>query len=374
MNTVRMGIVGLGMGGSHARKFLKGSIARAKLTAVCDLSPERLAPFEQTTKVFARPEDLFDSGLIDAVIVATPHYSHATVGIAALRHGLHVLVEKPISAHKADALRLIAAHRNKKQVFAAMFNERTQPCYITAHTLVRNGELGELRRLNWISTDWFRTDAYYARSGWRATWKGEGGGVLLNQCPHHLDLFQWIAGMPIRVRANCFFGKYHAIEVEDDVTAFMEYSNGATGVFIATTGEAPGTNRMEITGDRGRLIVEHNTIQFTRNTVPMSDYCRKAKGAMATPDVWLVTIPVKNTVHDPHAAILQNFTDAILDGVPLIAPAEEGLRSLELANAMVYSSIKNKCVDLPLNAKRYAQLLRQLIATPPSVKTKSRSA
>ncbi len=370
MNTVRMGVVGLGAGGNYARQLMEGKIARAELTAVCDLSPERLAEFEPHVKTFVRTDEMFRSGLIDAVIIATPHYAHTTVGIAALRQGLHVLVEKPISVHKADCQRLLAAHKSKKQVFSTMFCMRTLPGYVILRNLVRDGELGELRRVNWIATDWFRTNAYYAGGGWRATWKGEGGGVLTNQCPHQLDLLQWITGMPVRLRAHCYFGKYHAIEVEDDVTAYMEYENGATGVFITTTGEAPGTNRLEITGDRGKVVMENDKILFTRNIVSMNVYCKTTQSTCEKPDVWHVEIPVPSPALGQHAAILQNFTDAILDGVPLIAPAEEGIRSVELANAMIYSSVKDQWVDLPLNAQRYAQLLNRLIRQSESGKKK----
>lgn len=372
MNTVRMGVVGLGiMGGDYVRQLMEGKIARAELMAICDVSPERRAEFEPKVKTFARTDEMFHSGLIDAVIIATPHYAHTTVGIAALRQGLHVLVEKPISVHKADCLRLLAAHKHKKQVFSTMFCMRTLPCYVILKNLVRDGELGEIRRVNWIATDWFRTDDYYAGGGWRATWKGEGGGVLTNQCPHQLDLLQWITGMPVRLRANCYFGKYHAIEVEDDVTVYMEYANGATGVFITTTGEAPGTNRLEITGDRGKVVIDNNKILFTRNLVPMNTYCKTSKKIFGKPDVWHVEIPVPPSEMGQHAAILQNFTDAILDGVPLIAPAKEGIHSVELANAMVYSSVKDQWVDLPLNAQRYEQLLNQLIRQSKSGKKKS---
>ncbi|MFM8764044.1 MAG: Gfo/Idh/MocA family protein, partial [Spartobacteria bacterium] len=229
---VRLGIVGLGlMGTTHARSILNGQVPGCDLAAICDQRKDIASGFPDTP-YFSEPADMLRSGKIDAVLICTPHYAHTVVGIAALKAGLHVLVEKPISVDKADALKLIAAHRGQNQIFAAMFNQRTDPIYQKLRHLVTSGELGQIRRVNWTVTDWFRTEAYYAHGGWRATWKGEGGGVLLNQCPHNLDLFQWIFGMPSKVRGFCQLGRYHKIEVEDDVTAYFEDPDGKTGVFI----------------------------------------------------------------------------------------------------------------------------------------------
>ncbi|MDD5351134.1 MAG: Gfo/Idh/MocA family oxidoreductase, partial [Chthoniobacteraceae bacterium] len=245
MNPIRFGIAGLGnMGGIHARSLLEGQIPRAVLAAVADPVAD-LTPFAGA-KPFRSTEEMIASGEIDAILIATPHFAHVPLGIAALERGLHVLVEKPISVDKAAAQSLLAAHTNPAQVFGAMFNQRTDPHFRKIRELIRNGELGAIRRVNWTITNWFRTDAYYNSGGWRATWSGEGGGVLLNQCPHNLDLFQWLFGMPAKVRAHCHFGRYHDIEVEDDVTAYLEYANGATASFITSTGEYPGTNRLEI--------------------------------------------------------------------------------------------------------------------------------
>ncbi len=247
MKKVRLGIIGVGgMGLYHARYLLDGKVDRCELTAVCDVDPARLQQFDKHAgiKQFTDSRTLIRSGKVDAVLIATPHYSHTTIGIDAFKNGLHVLVEKPISVHKADCERLIAAHTDKKLVFAAMFMLRTSPLYKNVKRLLDDGEVGRLTRVSWLVTSWFRTETYYASGGWRATWKGEGGGVLLNQCPHNLDLLQWFCGMPSRVRGFCSFGKYHDIEVEDEVTAYLEYPNGATGVFVTTTGEAPGTDRL----------------------------------------------------------------------------------------------------------------------------------
>lgn len=361
-NKVRIGIAGVGnMGSSHARNMHK--IKGAVLSAVCDIDralADGLAK-EMSCRAFYTAKEMIKSGEVDAIVVATPHFDHTTIGIEGLKNGLHVLVEKPISVHKADCKRLIAAHRNKKQVFGAMFNQRTDPHYIKVRNLIRAGELGAVTRVNWIITDWYRTEAYYKSGGWRATWKGEGGGVLMNQSPHNLDLLWWMTGMPRRVTANCYFGKWHNIEVEDEVTAFLEYPNGATGIFITGTGEAPGTNRLEICGQRGRVVVEHGAISFRRNTEEMTKFSKKTKVIWSGPETWDVTIPAQGS-GGQHIEIMQNFVDAIRKGTVLMAPACEGIHSVELANAMIYSSITGKPVDLPLSAAAYEKVLKKLIA------------
>lgn len=360
--SIRFGLIGVGCMGNVHLSNLK-HVPALQLTAVCDIIPERADQAAATygCKAFYNHRDLLRAKVCDAVLIATPHYDHTTIGIDALKAGLHVLVEKPISVHKADCERLIAAHTNKKQVFAAMFNQRTDPHYYKVRELIKAGELGALQRVVWIITNWFRTETYYASGDWRATWSGEGGGVLLNQCPHNLDLLQWICGMPKRVWGFCKFGKYHDIEVEDDVTAYFEYANGATGVFITTTGEAPGTNRLEITGERGKIVIEEGKVSFTRTVVNTREYCRTSPERFVGPDVWHVTIPAEGS-GGQHTEILRNFADAIEKGTPLIAPAPEGIHSVELANAILYSTLTNKPVDLPLNAAAFERQLKKLIA------------
>ena len=356
---VRIGVIGLGNMGSGHVSTLR-DMEGVELVAVADEDAARLEKYSDL-KRFSSPQGLMDSGLIDAVVIATPHFSHTSLGIAALSKGLHVLVEKPVSVHKADAQRLIDAW-DGKLVFAAMFNQRTDPYYQAIKEMVSSGRLGEIVRTNWIISNWFRPDCYYASGGWRATWRGEGGGVLLNQSPHNLDLFQWICGMPSKVRAFCSFGKTHDIEVEDDVTAYLEYPNGATGVFITSTGEAPGTNRFEIAGDLGKLVYENDLITLTENEMSAKEFCRTATQAFSAP---------KNTVsefrYDNHGAqhreIIRNFVAAINGEETLIAPAIEGINSVELANAMLYSTWTDSTVDIPLDSVAYERALTEKIAS-----------
>ncbi len=365
MKHVRLGIVGLGnIGKFHTGYLLDNKISRCALTAVSDAFAPSLEPFRsKPVKCFASCEEMIRSGEIDALVIATPHFLHTTLGIDALQNGLHVMVEKPISAHKADAERLIAVARERpKQVFGGMFQMRVEPRYLKIRKLIAD-DLGKLVRINWIITDWFRTEAYYASGGWRATWKGEGGGVLLNQCLHQLDMLQWLCGMPKRVRGFCQLGQFHNIEVEDSVTCYMEWANGATGVFISSTGEAPGSNRLELVGTRGKLVLENNKLAFTRNDADMIEFSKTVKSGFAKPEVWNVDIPFENAAN-AHATLMQNFVDAILDpgSSGLIAPGAEGMGSVELANVLLYSSLINQTIELPMDGAAWEKKLNQLIA------------
>jgi len=367
MKEVRLGIVGLGnMGSAHADNVLAGKVGRLRLTAIADENPEKVARYAGV-KTFDTAGAMIASGEIDAILIATPHYSHTTIGIDALNAGLHVLVEKPISVHKADCEKLIAAHKSDSQVFAAMFNQRTDPYYIKLRELIQTGELGEIRRASWTITNWFRTYLYYASGGWRATWGGEGGGVLLNQCPHNLDLWYWFFGRPSRVRAFCHISRYHDIEVEDDVTAYMEYPNGMHGTFITSTGEAPGTNRLEVVGEQGRVVIEDDKFLYTRNEVKMSAFSKTVDAMYERPTVWNVEIPLSGH-GGQHVEILRNFTAAILDKAPLIAPAEEGIHSVELANAMLLSSSREQTLEMPFDGEEYESWLKKKIAESTYVK------
>ncbi len=374
-DVVRMGIIGLGnMGSSHAKWIQDGDVPGMQLTAVCDHSPEKLAKYEaqEGLSCFSSAEEMLSSDALDAVLIATPHYDHTTLGILALEKGLHVLVEKPISVHKADCERLIAAHTNEEQIFAAMFNQRTNPQYQKLRDLILKGELGELRRIQWTITDWFRSEFYYRSGGWRATWAGEGGGVLLNQCPHQLDLWQWLFGMPAKVRSHISLGRFHDIEVEDDVTTYMEYENGCTGVFITTTGEAPGTNRLEVAGEQGKVVIEGDDFTWIRNEVQTTTHSAETNSGFNKPAQWHVSIPVASG-GEQHRGILKNFSAAILKGEALLARAEEGIHSVELGNAMILSGLSDRTVELPMDAAEYASLLQEKIDSSTFTKTANES-
>ena len=367
MQTVRIGLVGLGnMGRAHRASIRAGKVEGLTLTAICDRAESLPDPVPGEAQ-FTDFDTMLQSGTIDAVLIATPHYFHTSMGIAALNAGLHVMVEKPLSVHKADCERLIAAHKGPQQVFGAMFQLRTDPIYQQIKSLIADGELGTIRRILWDCTDWFRTETYYASGGWRATWKGEGGGVLLNQCPHNLDLYQWLFGMPDQVTGFCQFGRYHDIEVEDDVTAHFRYLNGTHATFITSTGEAPGRNLLQISGERGILSLEGRSLRFSRNRTPMSEFSAASSAGFAKPESWSIDLPIPQGSAS-HNEVLQNFTNAILHGSPLIAPAAEGIRSIELANAILLSSWKNQSISLPMDSAEYEQQLLHRINSSTHVK------
>ncbi|SEU18152.1 Gfo/Idh/MocA family protein [Paenibacillus sp. NFR01] len=373
MKKLRYGIIGIGnMGSAHAVHLLD-KVEGAELAAVCDTAPERLewaaTRLPDNVLRFDTAEALFASGTIDAVLIATPHYDHPKLALQAFEAGLHVLIEKPAGVYTKAVREMNAKAEASGLVFGIMYNQRTNPLYQKLKELIESGELGEIRRTNWIITNWYRSQSYYDSGGWRATWAGEGGGVLLNQDPHQLDLWQWTTGMmPVRVRAFCHFGKYHDIEVEDDVTAYVEYANGATGLFVTTTGEAPGTNRFEVSGDRGKIVVEDGKLVFWRLRTPEPEWNAAFKGGFGSPECWKCEIPVAPGDGEQHLGILRNFTNAILHGEKLLAPGEEGIRGLTLSNAMYLSSWEDDWVQLPLDEERFHQLLEEKIAASKDVK------
>ena len=365
MDQVRIGLIGLGgMGSAHVNNI--NSLSNCRLTAVCDWKEERLknSNIKEDVRKFTDDDEFFAYGEFDAVMIAVPHYQHVELAIRAMEEGKHVLVEKPVSVQKKMALELVEAVKKHPELkVGAMFNQRTLPAHVKIKQLLTSGELGKIRRINWIITNWFRTQAYYDSGDWRATWRGEGGGVLLNQCPHQLDLMQWFFGMPERVTSIASIGKYHDIEVEDEVTAILEYPEGYTGVFVTTTGEYPGTNRLEIACDRGRLILEDDKLSFSRCETPVSEYITTAKVAFSSPELWKVELPVRPAALQQHTAVINAFAEAILHGTPLVAEAVEGLNGLELGNAMLLSGLKHKSVTLPMDADEYDELLSGLVAT-----------
>ena len=369
VDKVRFGIIGIGnMGSSHATYLDAGEIDGACLTAVCDIKQSRLdwakEKFGEKVALFENYKDMLASGLVDCVIVAVPHYDHPGICIDVLNAGINVICEKPIGVYTKQAEELIKVASKSDKIFGLMFNQRTNPMYRKARAMVQGGELGELKRCVWIITDWYRSQAYYNSGGWRATWKGEGGGVILNQCPHQLDLWQWIFGMPKTIRAFCAEGKYHNIEVEDDVTAYAEYENGATGVFITTTGEFPGTNRLEISGDKGKLVIEGSIMKFWKNNTPEREWTFTTTEGFKGPGCEVIDVDYSEYKMDKeqHRGITQNVTNAILKGEKLMAPGEEGINGLRISNAIFLSSWLGKPVDLPVDGDLFYKMLQDKIA------------
>jgi predicted dehydrogenase len=312
--------------------------------------------------LFESAEAMFKSGSVDAVLIATPHFSHPSIGIQAFENGLHVLCEKPVGVYTKQVRKLNEAADNAPDcMFGVMWNQRTIPVYRKMHDLILSGELGELKRSCWIITTWYRPQSYYDQAGWRGTWSGEGGGVLMNQSPHQLDMWQWICGLPSRVRAFCSFGKYHDIEVEDEVTAYVEYENGAIGTFITSTAETPGTNYFEVVGSRGKIVVDDEGLKFWRTRQDEREFNRTYKGGFGQPECWLCNVPVEEQKGSQHAAVTQSWVDAIRqnDASLMVADGREGLKEVELCNAMLMSEWTDDWVDIPIDDDKYYELLSE---------------
>ena len=363
MSKVRLGIIGAGnMGSGHIRNILAGKCPEIEVVAVADRRESRReAAHEQLpeAKIFNEGSELIASGVAEAVLIATPHYQHPVLAIDAFKHGLHVMCEKPAGVYTLQVREMIAeADKHPELTFGMMFNQRTNCVYRKIKEMIDAGELGELKRMSWLITDWYRTQSYYDSGAWRATWTGEGGGVLLNQCPHQLDLLTWLCGVPTKVRAFCHEGKWHDIEVEDDVTAYLEFANGMTGVFVTTTGDAPGTNRLEISGTKGKLVCEHDTITFDKLGADEREWCKTCKQGFQKPPVERVEVETDGQ-NIQHPAVLNAFAAHILRGEPLVADGREGIKGLTLSNAMHLSSWLEKVVDVPFDEKLFYDMLME---------------
>ena len=349
---VRFGIIGCGiMGKGHAKRFFENKIPGAVLTAVCDTEPTCLAwAKEQDASIatFDNATALYDSGLVDAVMIATPHYDHPPLAMEAMDKKIHVLIEKPAGVFTKDVREMNQKAETAEVVFGIMYNQRTNPIFRKMREMVQNGEIGELKRTSWLITDWYRPQAYYNGDGWRATWKGEGGGVLINQCPHNLDLWQWICGMPKRVTAFAHNGKWHDIEVEDDVTAYVEYENGATGVFITCTADYPGNNRFEVLGDLGKLVYEEGTLVFHKLEVSEREFNRTNTEMFAKPKSERIVVDCPGE-YTQHTGVFIDFVKHINGEGPMVARGEEGIEGLTISNAMHLSSWLGKTIELPLD-------------------------
>ena len=364
MEKVRFGIVGCGnIGLTHSKNLTAGKVENGVLSAVCDINPAKLEAFKElygdTIKYYSSAEEMFSSGDCDCVIIAVPHYDHPSLAILALDHDLNCVVEKPAGVYTLQVEDMIERSKKSDKILGIMFNQRTNPAFKKMREIIQSGKIGEVKRTNWIITNWYRSQYYYDTGDWRGTWAGEGGGVLYNQAPHQLDLFQWIVGMmPSKIRAFCHFGKWHNIEVEDDVTCYCEYPNGATGVFITTTADAPGTNRFEVTGSKGTLLFENDKLFFTELTVDERKHCYETQLGFRAPEK-LATVEVELTGENTqHSGILSNVANSILGIEEIYAPASDGIRGVELANAMLMSTWLDETVSLPIDGNKFYEQLQ----------------
>lgn len=349
MSKIKIGIIGYGnIGSMHAGNILSGKCDEVELCAVCDINEEKLNEFKEKAPdipVFTDAEEMMDSKIIDSVLVCVPHYDHPKYAIMAMQKGLHTLIEKPAGVYTKQVIEMNEVAKKCDVVFGIMMNQRTNCIYRKMREIVKSGRLGQIKRTNLIITDWYRPQIYYDSGDWRATWSGEGGGVLLNQCPHNLDLWQWICGMPTKIDAKLHYGKWHNIEVEDDVSAYVEYENGATGVFVTTTGDTPGTNRFEITFEKGKLIAENGELKMWECEVSEKEFSKTNTNPFAGPAVVQSTVETDGE-NPQHVGVLNAFASAILHGTELVARGEEGINGLTISNAMHLSSWLGKEITL----------------------------
>ncbi len=366
MEAIRLGVIGIGnMGSEHCRSILAGRTPEIRLCAVADLRHSRRAwareNLPSAVRVFASGSELIRADACDAVLIAAPHPAHEPLAVEALRAGLDVLCEKPMAVTARQAGRMLAAARESGRTLALMFNQRTGSAYRAVRAMLRAGELGQIKRVLWTATDWYRSQRYYDSGAWRATWSGEGGGVLLNQCPHQLDLLIWLFGMPAAVRARCGEGQWHRIEVEDDVTAMLEFEGGATGVFVASTGDYPGTNRLEISGEYGKLVCEGGIIRLWKLDRSERGLCFSTPDPWPHPTAWERVLRIDDP-GEGHVGVLNAFAAHLLRGEPTIASAEDGLNAIRLSNAIHLSAWTGERVALPADEARFEALLDERIS------------
>lgn len=367
MEKVRLGILGLGnMGSQHVRNILAGKCSEITVAAAADRDPARIAWAKETigedkAGFFGSAEEMIGSGMIDALLIAVPHYEHPKYAIMGMEHGLSVLTEKPAGVYTKQVREMMAAADRTGMVFGIMMNQRTNCIYRKMREIVKSGEMGQIRRTNWIITDWYRPKAYYESSTWRATWSGEGGGVLLNQCPHNLDLWQWICGMPEKITAHLGYGKWHDIEVEDDVTAFAEYANGATGTFITTTGDFPGTNRFEIDLEKGKLVAEGEKLLMWKTKETEPEFSAVNTKPFGHPEAEFSEVETDGE-NPQHVGVLNAFAAKILHGTDLVADGREGINGLLISNAMHLSSWTGSTVTLPFDEELFYDELMKRVA------------
>ncbi|MGQ9541665.1 MAG: Gfo/Idh/MocA family protein [Armatimonadota bacterium] len=362
MERVRFGVIGVGgMGIAHAHLIQQSE--EAELVAVCSASVERTQQVAQRFGVpgFTDYRELLRNGLVDAVLIATPHPSHAQIAEYAFQHGVHVLCEKPLAVSISEGRRMVDSARQNRCLLGAMLQMRTERHFRIARRAVEEGIIGNLMRAQMVAT-WCRSQAYYQSASWRGTWAGEGGGVLLNQAPHQLDILCWLAGLPCKVTAQ-IRTRYHRIEVEDEAFALLEYPNGAHGYIYVNVSEVPYTRHFEVVGEQGKVVLDGEQVSVVRIVPPIPQYMEQAQDMWEVPatQTWDIDLPQGET---GHAAVIRNFARVVLGREEaLIAPGEEALWSLELANAIILSALRDKTVTLPLDGQEYDALLQELRAS-----------
>lgn len=366
---INVAVIGIGrMGSVHARNLKKHKIRGARLVAICDVQQQAYSTFCKKHGNVPCYED-YKCMLAEikprAVIIATEHYFHTDIAEYCIEHGVDVLVEKPVGVSTEAVKKLISvskAHPGVKS--AVMYNQRTNPLYARAKRLVESGALGKLVRINYIITDWYRSQAYYNQGGWRASFWGEGGGALINQCIHQLDLLQWITGMPKSVSVKAFT-KNRNITVENDVTALFRYEDDVFCSFSASTHELRGTNRLEIAGDKGRIVIDGLKMKhyaFAKSEEAVNAYTQNGYGIVRrkTSRYSYFRFNIVAILGEQRK-LIQNFINSLNKNSPLLSPITDGLNAVELINAAYLSAWENKEIEIPIDDRHYADMLSSKI-------------
>lgn len=355
---MRFAVIGVGAGVFSMHKpALQASGVEVVGVSDVNVDAARSRAEEIGCPYFRDHRDLLNRTRPDAVAVLAPHPLHAPLAIDCLDAGAHVLVEKPIAVDVAGADRMIEAAQRNKRLLAVNLQHRTRSEVRTAKKLIGDGRLGDVQRVQ-LTAIWTRPAFYYRMGGWRGTWRGEGGGILMNQSPHNLDVICHLAGQPRRVMAwnrNLF----HQIEAEDTSVAMLEWANGAVGTLLVSTAQIGEAERMEFGGTHGVLLLARGGLEFVESGQDVRAFLAESQNPFGKPELEARDITLEAGTGD-HAAIYANFVDAVTNGTPLVAEGTEARMSLELANALIYSSMTGQPVDLPLDRAAYAEMLDRL--------------
>ncbi len=348
---INLAVIGLGpIGAMHVDNLLASDVA--KVVAICDQRPVSDEKYSGL-KFYDKVDDLLNAGGFDAVIVATPSFTHYNLAKQIIEAGYNVLIEKPLALCTADAMEVESLAKEKNLLCAIMLNQRTTPIYARIKELLSTGELGKINRVSWTMTNWYRPNIYVTSSTWRGTWKGEAGGALINQSIHNLDILAWAFDMPKSIKAWCKYGKYHDIEVEDEVICHMDLGEGTSLSFITSTGEYTGVNRLEIAGDKAFVVAENGELKITKfKGVSLSEFTRNTDQPFSSPESELIVETFEGNGAQ-HMGVITNFVRALEGKEELDYKLSEGIKSLELANAMLMSSWTNSEVAMPLDHNAY---------------------
>lgn len=373
-DTIRVALVGVGaMGSKYAKMIVSGQVKNMLLTGLVARKMEAktwaatLVNGDGTCpKVYNSADEMFaHAGDFDTVLIVTPHKTHEEIAIRAFELGKHVLCDKPAGATIGQAQRMTFAAKKYNRIYALIFHQRAYAKYRYIKQMLSCGQLGELKRALVVNSRYFRTAHYHNSGSWRSSWKGEGGGALINQGAHILDMWHWLLGMPQKLYAQIPFGKYNDFDVDDEAAISMQYKDGMTGMFILTTGEAVPQERFEIVGTKGRILLEEDTLHIYRYSKDSQEYIATEKVNSGDNMNIVEEVISFEKGKEPYVEVLENFAEAVLteNASMLIAPGEDGVYQLMLTNGAYYSAWKDMPVELPLDTREYEKVFQEMCET-----------